>query len=215
VTNSHVTRASGLVLLIGAAAFTVHVLARSLLTAGAPDLAASVRQPLWVPVNALGALGAALVLLGLPAVHARIATALGRQGLAGVVLIAVGWMFSGLFLSLFSALIAPWLADEAPSLLVGSAGAPPAFVATLLVALVAETVGAVLLAIPFVRGHARSAWVGPVLLAAAGMVVVGNVLAPKGPSSNVAVNLLSNAGPVLLMVALGALGWRARFERSA
>jgi hypothetical protein len=165
-----------------------------------------------VPVNALGALGAALVLLGLPAVHARIAAALGRLGLAGVVLIAVGLMFSGLFLSLFSALIAPWLADEAPSLLVG---APPAFVATLLVALVAEIVGAVLLAIPFVRGHAGSAWVGPVLLAAAGMVVVGNVLAPKGPSSNVAVNLLSNAGPVLLMVALGALGWQARFERSA
>jgi hypothetical protein len=37
-------------------------------------------------------------------VYARIAGPIGLLGLVGVVLIALGWMFFGLFLSLFSAM---------------------------------------------------------------------------------------------------------------
>jgi hypothetical protein len=58
--------------------------------------------------------GAALVLLGLPALYARLAGPLGSLGLVGVVLVALAWMFFGVFLSLYAVLIAPWLADEAP-----------------------------------------------------------------------------------------------------
>jgi hypothetical protein len=38
------------------------------------------------------------------------------------------------------------------------------------------------------------------------------VVAPGGPASNLAVNLLSNLGPVLLLIGLGYLGFRAWAE---
>jgi hypothetical protein len=41
------------------------------------------------------------------------------------------------------------------------------------------------------------------------------VIAPDGPASNLAVNLLSNLGPVLLLGGLGTLGYRAWAERAA
>jgi hypothetical protein len=45
--------------------------------------------------------------------------------------------------------------------------------------------------------------------------LVGNfVIAPGGPASNLAVNLLSNLGPVLLLIGLGYLGSRAWSERA-
>ena len=76
-------------------------------------------------------------------------------------------------------------------------------------ALLAWLVGAVLLAVPFVRGHVRPRWVGYLLILAGVWMVVGNlVIAPSGPASNLALNLLSNLGPVLLMVPLGYLGYR-------
>jgi hypothetical protein len=55
--------------------------------------------------------------------------------------------------------------------------------------------------------------VGYVLPASALWVLVGSfVIAPDGPASNLAVNLLSNLGPVLLLIGLGYLGFRARAE---
>jgi hypothetical protein len=44
--------------------------------------------------------------------------------------------------------------------------------------------------------------------------VVGNVIAPSGLASSVAINLLSNLGQVLLLVALGALGARLWSEHA-
>jgi hypothetical protein len=41
------------------------------------------------------------------------------------------------------------------------------------------------------------------------------VIAPDGPASNLAVNLLSNLGPVLLLIGLGYLGFRAWADRGA
>ena len=70
VTGARLFRIGGLVVFVGAVAFVLHVVLRSVLTAGV-DPAVSAQAGLWVPVNALGALGAALVLLGLPAVYAR------------------------------------------------------------------------------------------------------------------------------------------------
>jgi hypothetical protein len=100
---------------------------RSVLSAGV-DPAVSAQAGLWVPLNALGALGAALVLLGLPAVYVRMAPQGGLPGLVGFALIEVSWMFFGLFLSLYGALVLPWLAEQAPSLVAGSSphlGQPP------------------------------------------------------------------------------------------
>jgi hypothetical protein len=205
MTGRQLSRLSGLALVVGAAAFIVHLVARSLLTAGYAS-AVSAQNGLWVPINALGAIGAALLLLGMPAMYARMAEPSGRLGLAGVVLIALAWMFFGVFLSLFSALVMPWLAARAPSLLAADASIPAAFLVAFVVSLVAQIAGIVLLATPFVRGRVAPRWIGFLLLAAAAFVVLGDAVAPSGPASNLALNLLSNLGPVLLSIAFGYLG---------
>src|SRR5215203_5813102 len=214
VTGTRLSKIGGLLVFVGAVAFVLHVVLRSVLTAGV-DPAVSAQAGLWVPVNALGALGAALVLLGLPAVYARM-TGEGRlPGLVGFALIEVSWMFFGLFLSLYGALVLPWLAEQAPRLVAGSSPTPSGFVVAFALGLLAWLVGAVLLAVPFVRGPSRARWVGYVLPASALWVLVGSfVIAPGGPASNLSVNLLSNLGPVLLLIGLGYLGFRAWAESS-
>jgi hypothetical protein len=53
------------------------------------------------------------------------------------------------------------------------------------------------------------------LPASALWVAVGNfVIVPGGPASNLAVNLLANLGPVLLLIGFGYLGFRAWAERA-
>jgi hypothetical protein len=214
VTGTPLSGICGLSVFVGAVAFVLHVVLRSVLSAGV-DPAVSAQADLWVPVNALGALGAALVLLGLPAVYARMAPQGGLPGVAGFALIAVAWMFFGLFLSLYGALVAPWLAEQAPRLVTASAPTPLGFVVAFTLGLLAWLLGAVLLAVPFVRGPARARWVGYVLPASALWVLVGSfIIAPGGPASNLAVNLLSNLGPVLLLIGLGYLGFQAWAERA-
>jgi hypothetical protein len=197
--------------MVGAIAFIVHIVARSMITAGT-DPATVAKAGLWVPVNLLGVIGAALVFLGLPAMYARMAGPAGVLGLVGAVLIALGWLFFGVFLSLYSLLVVPWLADQAPALVATAAPLPTGIIVAFIVGLLAQLIGTVLLALPFIRGRVRPRWVGYALLASALLVVVGNVIAPSGPASNVAVNLVSNLGPVLLMVAFGALGFQMRSE---
>ena len=213
MTSSRLFRISGLVLVAGAAAFGAHILARSALTAGA-DPAALYREGSWALTSALGVVGAVLVLLGLPATYARVAGPTGVFGLLGVVLIALAWLFLGLFLSLYGLLVAPWLADAAPALVAASAPLPAGIIVAFIGALVAELIGAVLLAIPFVRGRAQPRWVGYLLPGAALVTVAGTVAAPGGPASNLADNLRSNLGPVLLIVALGTLGSRMWSEHA-
>ena len=75
-------------------------------------------------------------------------------------------------------------------------------------ALVVEFVGCVLLAIPFIRDRAQPRWIGYLLPFAAIWTVAGTLLAPSGPAANLAINLSSNMGPVLLMAALGYLGFQ-------
>jgi hypothetical protein len=214
VTGTRLYGIGGFGLFVGAVAFVLHVVLRSVLTAGV-DPAVSAQAGLWVPVNALGALGAALVLLGLPAAYARMAPQGRLPGLVGFALIEVSWMFFGLFLSLYGALVLPWLADQAPRLVAADAPTPLGFVVAFAFGLLAWLLGAVLLAVPFVGGRVRPRWVGYLLPASALWVLVGSfVIAPGGPASNLAVNLLSNLGPVLLLIGLGYLGFRAWAESS-
>lgn len=204
----------GLLVFVGAVAFVVHVVVRSVLTAGV-DPSVSARAGLWVPVNVLGAFGAVLVLLGLPAVYARIAGQGRLPGLVGFALIEVSWTFFGLFLSFYGALVLPWLAAQAPELVDGSSPTPAGGVVAFALGLLAWLLGAVLLAVPFVRGLVRGRWVGYVLPASALWALVGAfVLAPDGPASNLAINFLSNLGPVLLLLGLGYLGFWAWAERA-
>ena len=93
VTGIRLSGIGGLLVFVGAVAFVLHVVLRSVLTAGV-DPAVSAQAGLWVPLNALGALGAALVLLGLPALYAPMAVWGGLPGLVGFALIEAAWMFS-------------------------------------------------------------------------------------------------------------------------
>jgi hypothetical protein len=214
VRGTRLFRIGGLLVFVGAVAFVLHVVLRSVLSAGVGP-AVSAQAGLWVQVNALAALGAALVLLGLPAVYARMAGEGGLPGVVGFALIEVSWMFFGLFLSLYGALVLPWLAEEAPRLVAASAPTPLGFVVAFALGLLAWLLGAALLAAPFVGGRVRPRWVGYLLPASALWVAVGTlVVAPGGPASNLAVNLLSNLGPVLLLIGLGYLGFRAWAERA-
>jgi hypothetical protein len=207
MTNSQLFRISGIALIAGAIMFIVHIVARSMITAGTDPVAVAT-EGLWVPINVLGVVGAVLVFLGLPAMYVRMAGPTGLLGFAGVVLIALAWMFFGLFLSLYSALVMPWLAENAPSLVAAAAPLPAGIITAFIIGLVAQFVGSVLLAIPFLQGHVQPRWIGYTLLASALLAVVGNLIASSGPASNLAINLFSNLGPVLLMVAFGYLGAR-------
>ncbi|MCB0188850.1 MAG: hypothetical protein KDE31_31485, partial [Caldilineaceae bacterium] len=198
-------RVSGLSILIGAIAFMVHIVLRSLMTAGVEQTIFA-QQGLWIPLNLLGALGAVLVIFGLPLLTARDRRSIGWLGWSGIGLITVAWMFFGLFLSLYSILVVPWLADQAPALVDASASLPATMLIAYITALVIEFIGCVLLAIPFIRGRTQPRWIGYLLPLAAIWTVAGTLLAPSGPAANLAINLLSNLGPVLLMVALGYLG---------
>lgn len=215
MTDSQIFRLSGFVLLTGALVFILHVALRSVIAAG-PDPATFAKDSLWVPINMLGVGGAILVLLGLPAMYARMAARFGVSGLIGVVLLAVAWMFIELFLSLYSVLILPWLAERAPALIVASAPLPVAFVIAFAIGLAAWFAGSVLLAIPFIRKRAQPTWVGYALAASAVWIVIGNlIIAPSGPASNLVVNLLSNLGPVLLLIGVAHLGYRMLSERAS
>jgi hypothetical protein len=214
MTSSQLFRISGSALVAGAVVFIVHIMARSVMTAG-PGLATAAREGFWVPINTLGVIGAALVLLGLPAMFARMARPTGVLGLIGVVLIALAWMFFGVFLSLYSVLVVPWLAEKAPSLASAAVPLPARIIIAFIIGLLAEFGGSVLLAIPFMRGRVQPRWVGPMLPAATLLRVAGNFIAPSGPATNLAINLLSNLGPILLLATLGYIGSRMWLEHAA
>jgi hypothetical protein len=201
-------RLSGVALVTGAITFLIHLVARSVLTATAGgSTGVFATHSLWAPVNGLGAIGAALVILGSSGVHADLADSHDLLGLSGSVLTGVGWMVVGLFLSLYSMMVLPWLATSAPDQ-VDTLNADPAVIVTFGAGLLAQLAGTIMLALSFVRRQSDNRWIGYLLLMSALMLVLGNfVIAPSGPATNLAVNLVSNLGPMLLMLALGAVGY--------
>ena len=205
MTSNQLLRISGVAMLAGASTFAGHIILRSVLTAG-PDPTAFALNPLWMPVSALGVIGAVLVLMGLPAAFVRIVGAAGLSGVVGLALLALAWMLFGLFFSLYSLLILPWLADKAPALVTARAALPTPMLGAFLFGLLTWFVGALLLGAPFIRGHAQPAWLGYVVAGSAAWILISNaVLAPRGPAPNLAINLLSNLGPILLLVGVAYL----------
>jgi hypothetical protein len=159
---------------------------------------------LFVPINLLSALGAGLLLLGLPVLYLSRPEGWGVLGLVGFVLVfATGLMF-GIFFSLLGALLLPYLAQHAPDTLKGNG--PPAFFPFFILGTVVEVIGLLLLALPLARGFVAERWVGYVLLAAAVLSVVGFFVGGNGPTSPL-LALLGDLGSLLLFVALGWLGY--------
>ena len=145
-------RLAGLALMVGAVlAFVGNLVTTFLFTGNDPTPYAG--NPLFVPINILSALGTALLLLGLPVLYLSRPEGWGVLGLIGFVLVfATGLMF-GIFFSLMSVLLLPYLVQHAPDTVKGNG--PPAFFPFFIAGTVFEVVGLVLLAIPIVRGVIR------------------------------------------------------------
>ncbi len=62
MSSSQLVRVSGVALLVGAVAYIVYVVLRAVMTAGVEPTSVAL-QGLWVPLNALGLIGALLTLL--------------------------------------------------------------------------------------------------------------------------------------------------------
>ena len=202
-------RLAGLALVVGAVLSIVGNLLNTLLFTG-NDPTPYAGNALFVPVNILSVVGSALLLLGLPVLYLSRPEGWGVLGLIGFVLIfATGLMF-GIFFSLLGAVLLPYLVQAAPATVKGNG--PPAFFPFFILGTVFEVLGLLLLAVPIVRGFVAERWVGYVLLAAAVLGVVGFFIGGGSGPANPLLALLGNLGTLLLMVALGWLGyllWKA------
>jgi hypothetical protein len=196
-------RLSGGALLLGAIGLFVSSLLGAVLF---PDQSnpTYARQSLFVLLNLLGAAGSALLLLGLPGLYVRWMNGCGTLGLAGEVLIALTLMLFGVFFSLQTAFIFPYIAEQAPQLHAG--GPPPSFLPLFILGTLLSTVGPILLSVAMLRGRAPARWVGWVLLlsgvfSAASFFTNG----PETPSS-LLISLVNSASPLLGAIGLGGLG---------
>jgi hypothetical protein len=205
MSHAQLIRLSGVALVVGAVISFVQTLVSALAFPG-QDPTPYANGSLFVPSALIGFGGAVVLMLGLPGLFARSPQGFGVVGLVGLILIFITGLMFAVFFNLFSALLLPYLATHAPSVFKGNG--PPSFFPFFIIGTVTQVAGSVLLAIPLVRGRVFPRWPGYVLLASAVLAVVGFfVSGPNGPS-NVAVTLLSNAAPLLLFVALGAIGFR-------
>jgi len=153
----------------------------------------------WVLISSLITLfGALLVLLGLPGIYTRQAGRAGILGLLGFLSICYITLLSGVIQSFISVTIVPELAAN-PATRLLAATPPPAFGPFFLVALLAQTLGILLLAIATLRARVFPRWIAWMLIAT---LVVGvlNFL-PFYPS------FLQNLAPVIGNLALAGFGY--------
>ena len=202
-------RMAGLALLVGAILDFVATLVNTLVFSG-NDPTPYAGNRLFVPTNIVSVVATSLLLIGVPVLYLSRPEGWGVLGLIGFVLIfATGLMF-GVFFSLLSALLVPYLVQHAPDTLKGNG--PPSFFPFFIIGTVCEVVGMVLLAVPMIRGYIAERWVGYVMLAGAVFGVVGFFVGGSG-HSNPLIALVGNLSSLLLFVALGWLGymlWNSR-----
>jgi hypothetical protein len=167
------------------------------------------------PINVLTdyvlAAATILILLGLPGVYGSRAHGFGVVGLLGMVSLFAASSLTGVFANLEAAMVDPWLATQAPSFANGFG--PPPFFAFFNVEELLLVVGSVLLAIPLLRGRVSPRWPAFGLLLS---VVVGIVsfFLFISPSSTLAASFMGTLPSMLLLVALGGLGYQTWSEPS-
>src|SRR2546426_5712826 len=210
MSSNEAFRLAGLALVVGAVLSFVGTVLSSLLFSG-NDPTPYAGNALFVPINILNAVGAALLLLGVRVLYLSRPEGWGVLGLIGFVLIfAVGLMF-GVFFNLLGALLLPYLVQHAPDTVKGNG--PPSFFPYFILGTAFEVVGLLLMAVPIVRGFVAERWLGYLLLAAAVLGVVGFFLGGSNGPSNALMALIGNLPGLLLFVVLGSLGyllWTAR-----
>jgi hypothetical protein len=195
-------------MLAGAVVIFVTTLIGALAFVGS-DPTAYANKGLYVPVNLVEFLGFIVLLVSFPATFAAWEGKVGLLGELGLFLIFVTGLMFGVFFTLFSALILPYLVQHAPNLVKGNNG-PPGIFAFFIVGSLAGLVGSVLLAVQILRGLVSERWVGVVLVLSAVMSVVGFFI--SNSSSSVLLSLVSSLSPLLLLVALARIAMPGTFN---
>ena len=138
-------------------------------------------------------IGGILLLLGLPGVYVRQSQRAGVLGLIGFVLTLIYILMLGTFGDTFNALVLPFIATHAPSLMKNE---PPALSLFYLIGGLVGVVGGVLLGIATIRASVLSRWAGVLL-------IVGSVVQFFGDVFNLPI---ANPGFLLFMIGLALLG---------
>jgi hypothetical protein len=202
---STTVRLAGVAMLVGAAIAFVTALYSALVFVGSDPMQHS-GDSLFVPVNLIQFAAFFLVLLGLPVAFVAWQEKLGPLGLIGMSLVFLTGLMFGVFFSLFSVLVVPYIAQHAPSLIKGDNG-PPGFLPFFIAGTIAQIIGCVLLAIPILRGLAGRRWIGVALLLSAVTAVPGFLVG--GPSSSgVLVSLVQALNELFILVALMGIGYQ-------
>lgn len=205
MTGARLVRTSGTLLVVGGLGLAVMNLVTAVAFPG--DTAAEAREAFWTPAFVLVVVSTMMLLLGAPVLYSRIAGPGGWMAQAGLILIVVVGMALGVFGNLQQALVLPWVASQAPSMLGSSAPTPASFTAFYIVGGVLEALGLLALAIPFLRGRIGPRWAGAVLAVAFVLGILGFIL-PGSMSGNVGLSVLSAIPASLLGVFFGAMGWQ-------
>ena len=204
MTTQRVFRLSGLALVIGGVVDIVTSIGGGFFYGQTTSYA---NQPLYIVTNLVGAAATILLLLGLPGVYASRAKGFGVLGLVGAILIFLTGCMLGLFFSLLSAIVSPYLATHAPSLANDTNNGPVGFFVLFIASSIFLVVGSVLLAIPLLRGRVSPRWPAFILLAGA-VYGVASFFLTNGPSNSLISSLIGAISPIFLFVAFVALGFQ-------
>jgi hypothetical protein len=204
MTPAGLFRLSGLALTVGAIVAVIGNIATSVLF---PDMnsPSEAMSASYVPLNLLATVGTVLVLLGFPGLYAWRAHEMGIAGLVGAVLIALTGMMFGVFFGLFSVLFQPYLAAQAPQIFSGDG--PPALFPFFILGTVFQVIGSILFALPMLRGRMLPRWPGYALVVSALVAIVSFFLGGPGSPTTPLTILANLLPPVLLIIALGWLGY--------
>jgi hypothetical protein len=205
MSHAQLYRLSGLSLLVGAAFSFITSLISSVAFIG-NDPTPYAQNPLYTISNLVAAIGAVLILLGLPGMYVSMGERAGLVGLIGMLMIFIVACLFGIFFSMMSAVLIPYISSHAPSVVKGNG--PPALFPLFLVGAVLLVIGPILLAIPMIRGLVADRWVGYLFVAVAVTTVISFVVSGPNGSTNVLISLITSLSTFLLFFALGWLGYR-------
>lgn len=130
---------------------------------------------LWALVHLALVIGAAALLLGLPAIYIRQAGVVGSTGLLGFCLLFVGFLGIGFFVPAVQAVLLPWVYDKASCTLgchlLSTSDGPPLYVWFYEIEALATFIGLILLDWATARAATYPAWSGYLLIAAGALAL--------------------------------------------
>jgi hypothetical protein len=141
----------------------------------------AVGDPLFMPSNLMMMLSGLMVVVGLPAVYARIARPGGVLALLGLVALMFTVVMLSFFTGAVSAVLLPWVVDmQVPAAALNEG--PAAFGIYFMTASLLALIGAVAFGLAIVRSRRISRWPGYILLVAGVVNLVAFALPEETPA---------------------------------